>query len=379
METIVLLLWGSVAMIAYIFVGYPLAIWGLSKFFSMSRNTSIDINYQPTVDVILIVRNVEDIIRKKIENLLALNYSSNKLNIIIVSDQSTDNTCNLIRSIESERITLIENNTKSSKSACLNQSIKSSKAEILFLTDARQEIEKDCIKYLVQHFSNNEIGAVSGELVFIDPETNDVSKSMDAYWKYEKFIRSNESKIASVPGVTGAVYALRRQYFKPIPNETLLDDVLIPMNLVLEGKKVLFDSRAIAYDIPSDDLEREKIRKIRTLAGNWQLLEFKPSLLLPIKNPIWLQFISHKILRLLSPFLLLMIFISSYMLKNNFFYSVLFFCQLAFYSVAIIATHVQVINRVPLVGIVRAFCSLMWFTFLGTYYFVSRKHLGIWK
>ncbi|MBV1911049.1 MAG: glycosyltransferase [Kangiellaceae bacterium] len=333
----------------------------------------------PEVEVILIVRNVSSIIEAKLKNLLAIDYPMDKLKISIVSDQSSDDTVAIIKNFDSERVSCIENTYKSTKSACLNQAIKLSNAEILMMTDARQTHEPESLLHLVKHFKNPKVGAVSGELILLDPDTNEFSQGMDAYWQYEKFIRALESKIASVPGVTGAIYAMRRADFAKIPDQTLLDDVLIPMKMILNGKRVIFESQAIAFDIPSDDANREKIRKTRTLAGNWQLLELEPALLNPFKNKILFQFISHKVLRLISPLFLFLILLSSIALSGNHLFGFVAAIQVLGYSLVLLSRYIPILSRLPLVNIARSFLTLMWFTILGFWAFFSRNHLTIWK
>lgn len=374
--------WFSIFLMFYIFAGYPILLIVWKKLFCepYSAKPIQENSLLPSVEVILVVRNVSEIINEKIDSLLALDYPKKKFKIIIVSDNSTDETVNIINQINNSSIRCVDNKHKSSKSAGLNQAIAMSNADILLLTDARQKHEPSSLKYLVAHFSDVSIGAVSGELILIDPDTNEFSKGMDAYWQYEKFIRGLESDIDSVAGVTGAIYAMRRECYQPIPEQTLLDDVLIPMNLIMSAKKVKFESKAIAYDVPSDDLTREKIRKTRTLAGNWQLLELKPSLLNPVRNPIWLQFISHKILRLLSPMLMLLIFISNiYIFNNNIFYTLVFFTQLIAYGLVLFAGFSPALKNFKPLRIWRSFLVLMWFTWLGFWSFITRQHLAIWK
>jgi len=378
----VLVFWFSIFLMVYIFAGYPLLLLVWKKTFAKKYEAKPiqEPSSLPNVDVILIVRNVATIINEKLDSLFSIDYPQNKFNIIIISDNSTDETVNIINGLKNDSIICVDNKNKSSKSAGLNQAIALSTAEVLMLTDARQKHEPSSLKYLVAHFSDTSIGAVSGELVLIDPDTNEFSKGMDAYWRYEKFIRGLESDIDSVAGVTGAIYAMRREYYDPIPDETLLDDVLIPMNLILKSKKVKFESKAIAYDIPSDDLSREKIRKTRTLAGNWQLLELNPSLLNPLKNPIWLQFVSHKILRLISPILILLIFISNiYIFSSSPFYSIVFIAQVIAYGTVLFSEFNPILINFKPLKIWRSFLVLMWFTWLGFWSFITRQHLAIWK
>ena len=370
--------WISVFLFLYTFAGYPFAIYLVS-----SRRKRKDLKFSgthPTVEIIIVVRNAEDLVADKIETIEALIYPKNKISTTFISDCSTDSTVANIKRAKNSNVKIIANEFKSTKSACLNSAIMDSKADILFLTDIRQSLDPDCVIKLITHFDDDSVGAVSGELILNNTNNSGFGEGMDAYWRYEKFIRYHESIVDSVPGVTGAVYALRRKYFKEIPSETLLDDVLIPMNLILAGKKVLFEPEAIAYDISSCDLQREKIRKTRTLAGNWQLLQLEPQLLNPFRNRIWLQFVSHKILRLIAPFLLIIILFSSFWEAfNSLMYLSFFLIQLAGYFVLLLALRFNLLLKIGIIRMAYSFVSLMYFTLLGFMYFFSGKHLELWS
>ena len=158
------------------------------------------------------------------------------------------------------------------------------------------------------------MAAVSGELQFELSEGDFVGQGLDAYWRYEKWLRRTEGQVASTIGMTGALYGLRRAAFRPIPAETILDDVLIPMQAVLDGYRAGFDSRAIAYDLPSTSMAQEKRRKIRTLAGNFQLIQLCPALVSPRRNPAFVGFFSHKVCRLITPVALVLMLLASLML-----------------------------------------------------------------
>ena len=161
----------------------------------------------------------------------------------------------------------------------------------------RQRLDTAAVRSLVENFANPEVGAVSGELVFESDDISRFGESIDAYWRYEKFIRRQESRFHSVIGVTGALYSLRRECFQKIPAGTILDDVVIPMNIVMDGRRVVFDKRARAFDRVSVNYRQEKARKIRTAAGNYQMFVNHPLFFVPLRNPLFIQFISHKILR----------------------------------------------------------------------------------
>ena len=249
----------TVLLLGYIFVGYPLIVWLMARL--RKRAPLRDADYRPSVEAVVIAHNEGKTIGKKIENLLSLDYPTDRLSILVVSDASSDETCDIVRALDDPRVRLMHFDEKSSKAACLNRSIASSTADVLLLTDCRQALAEDVLLRLVAPLADPTVAAASGELVFEQEGENDFSKGMDAYWRYEKFIRKCESEIGSTVGVTGAIYVLRRSAYIPIPEETLLDDVLIPMNVVMAGQRVLFESEAYAFDVPSSDPVREKTPK----------------------------------------------------------------------------------------------------------------------
>jgi cellulose synthase/poly-beta-1,6-N-acetylglucosamine synthase-like glycosyltransferase len=167
------------------------------------------------------------------------------------------------------------------KATAVNRGVAIAKGEILLFADARQRFEKNAIRELVANFADDSVGAVSGELVLLDECGREASESLGAYWRYEKKVRAMESDIHSLPGATGAIYAVQRELFEPLASETILDDVVTPMRIVLKGKRSIFDPAARAYDAASPGEQKEYERKARTLAGNYQLFARMPELLAP--------------------------------------------------------------------------------------------------
>jgi len=368
----------AVFLLLYIFIGYPCLIWLLARW--RRRSFLRDDNYRPTVEAVVIVHNEGTTIAKKIDNLLSLDYPPDRLSILVVSDASDDDTCDLVRMVDDPRVRLIEFDEKSTKSACLNRAIASSKADVLLLTDCRQSLATDVLTRLIAPLTDPTVAAVSGELVFEKEGENAFSKGMDAYWRYEKFIRKCESEISSTVGVTGAIYVLRRNAYVPIPEETLLDDVLIPMNAVMAGQRVLFESDAYAFDIPSADPAREKRRKTRTIAGNFQLPSLSPNLLNPIKNPLWWQFISHKMLRLIAPVLLVIALIANWIIAGEHpIFMISLIAQLFVHGLVLLSLVFEGLRSFLPIRIMRAFHDMMYFTVLGAWTFVSGRAHSSWK
>jgi cellulose synthase/poly-beta-1,6-N-acetylglucosamine synthase-like glycosyltransferase len=337
------LFWGSLAFIAYVYVGYPalLALWAWMR--PAGTGPASATSALPRVSVIVAARNEGRRLTARIDNLLACDYPANRLQIIVASDGSTDGTAAVLEPFGS-RVELLDLPARG-KPAALNAAVARARHEILVFTDARQRFARDAIRRLVSHFRDARIGAVSGELV-LDCEDHPplgrgaalqstIAPGVGAYWRYEKWLRRREAALGSCLGVTGAIYAMRRWLWQPLPADTLLDDVLAPLGLVLRGYRVTFDQGARAYDEAATDAHAELRRKVRTLAGNFQLIAQEPRLLLPFVNPVWLQFVSHKLGRLLVPYALLAILVSSaWLAPVSTLHATAFGGQLMFYGLA---------------------------------------------
>lgn len=372
-------------LIAYTYLGYPLLL--------RMRVRSQGARYEPpplfkddecpSVAILICVYNGSQQIDNKIRNCLAQNYPADKLRIVIVSDGSTDSTNQQVLDYSDKNVLLVENPVRSGKATCLNLGMEHIDEEFVILADVRQRLSSDAVRRLVSHFQHSDIAAVSGELQFeaaSSEEKDAAEQNVSTYWRYEVALRRAEAAVNSVIGVTGALYALRRAAFTPIPDGTILDDVLIPMNAVLSGYKVKFDSEAIAYDQPSTHPGVERNRKVRTLAGNFQLLFLRPQLMSPRKNPAFWLFFSHKLMRLLVPLAMLAALVSNACLAttSHFFLATLL-VQLAAYLVAVIPeTGFNKIAIGPL-QLVRTFVHMHWYVVLGFKEFIVNRKAHLWN
>ena len=325
--------WVAAAVIADAYVGYPVWMWFRSWWSPRPVQRGA---VEPTVSAAMVVRNEEGVIAAKLENLFALNYPAEKLEIVVVSDGSDDGTVAYLQDLQSHpRVRVLLKSTSQGKAAGLNDAIKLASGEIVFFTDARQKIEPGALRCLLENFADTEVGCASGELMLGQPGDGETGKGMGLYWRIEKKIRELESASGSVAGATGAIYCARRALVDPLPAGTILDDVLLPMQIVAKGSRVVFDSRARAWDVPDLGQKREFARKVRTLSGNYQLLQLAPWLLSG-KNPIRSEFIRHKMLRLAVPFALLAVFIASLFLPQPFYRGALL-AQTLFYGLSLAA------------------------------------------
>lgn len=338
-----LLFWFSLAGLAYIYVGYPLLVCMLSRLRPLQRTKAAR---QTPVSVVIACYNEAERIVEKLTALLHSRQAPQIAEILIGSDGSTDRTYDLVSQIGDERIRVFAFAERRGKPAVLNELIPQCRSEIVILCDARQHLSDNAIPELVANFVDERVGVVSGELMFQrDSTTSTARHGIGAYWHYEKLIRKAEARFRSVPGATGALYAIRRSLFQPISQDTLLDDVVIPMQAVSQGTLCVFEPQAIAWDQPSTSLNREAIRKRRTIAGAAQLVTQHPGLLLPWRNPIWFEYVSHKLLRLTSPLLLVIVAACNAALFDQSLYRMLGLLHAGFYASAVAGWFCQRISR----------------------------------
>jgi biofilm PGA synthesis N-glycosyltransferase PgaC len=330
--------WTSAFVILYCYLGYPvlLATWARLASRPVAKGSTDGMREWPSISIILAARNEAANLPSRITNLLELNYSGRR-EIIVVSDGSTDETLDELARFGSS-IRVLEM-PAGGKPLALNAGVEAATGDILVFADARQQFCPDALVELAANFDDRRVGGVTGELMLDCEGTENVESTIGdgigLYWKYEKWLRRKESAVWSTLGATGAIYALRRKLWTPLPADTLLDDVLAPMRAVVAGYRVVFEERARAFDRTSPDAAAEARRKTRTLAGNYQILAQEPRLLLPILNPVWLQYASHKIGRLLVPWCLLAILASSAVLAaSSWLYFAAFCAQAAFYGLA---------------------------------------------
>lgn len=305
--------WGSLIFVAYVYIGYPLLLLVWSTW---TRRSELRRQSEPTVTMIIAAYNERHEIARRIENCLALDYPKDKLDIIISLDGPTDGTETVVSAYQGAGIRIVHSPIHKGKAAALNRALLAASGEILLFGDARQEFSLNAIRELVANFADPHVGAVSGELVLLDEQGGEAKDAIGLYWRYEKKLRKMEGQIHSVVGVSGAIYAIRRELAEPLPEDAILDDVILPMRAVLRGRRVLFECRARAFDRVAQSPEVEYQRKIRTLMGNYQLILKLPELLVPWRNPIFLQFISHKLLRLVAPYAFLTLAISNLFLRG---------------------------------------------------------------
>jgi biofilm PGA synthesis N-glycosyltransferase PgaC len=333
-STSVAVFWLSLVFVLYAYVGYPAAllVWSRLRRRPVRREA-----FEPTVTLIVAAHNEADTLEAKIRNCRALEYPCAKLKIIVALDGCTDGTAARVDRLAGPDLEVVCLPERRGKAVALNAALARATHEVVVFADARQRIEPGALQALLAPLADPEVGVVTGELVLTDGRGKESGAGAGLYWRYEKKVRALESEVHSVIGATGALYAARRDEIEPLPEGTLIDDVLIPMRIVLAGKRCVFEPRARVFDRVPCCADVEYRRKVRTLAGNFQLLVLMPQLLMPRRNPVWLQFVSHKVARLLVPYALVTLLVSNIVVASSHaLYGTFLMLQAVFYALAVL-------------------------------------------
>jgi len=348
--------WVSAALISYTYLGYPMLMYLRSRF-RPRRWTQAPI--APTVSIIMAVHNGAAVLRQKIEHLLSLNYPPDRTELIVVSDGSTDDTARILQEYHHPRLKVIVCDEHRGKAAALNSGVSRAIGELLVFVDIRPWLERDALPLLLSNFADPQVGCAAGELVLQNDDHEAAAKVIGGlYWRYEQWIRNSEAQVDSPVGVYGGFYAVRRQLAKSFPEGLILDDMFQPLNVIRQGYRSVLDQRAHVYDSWPKSTRGEFSRKVRTLAGNFQLLQLQPWLL-SRSNRLCFELVSHKVLRLFVPvWLSIMLCSTALLVRHSNFYEVALALQIGFYVLAMLGfgRGVPFMRRVA--GIPNAFCML---------------------
>jgi cellulose synthase/poly-beta-1,6-N-acetylglucosamine synthase-like glycosyltransferase len=341
--------WASLLLIAYTHAGYAI----LAALLARRRGTiPIQADLTPPLTVVITAYNEASRIAQRIDDVLAQDYPAQNLALLVVSDGSDDGTEHVAASGDARvRVLVLARND--GKAAALNAAMANVTTEFVVFSDARQRFAPGTLRHLMRAFADPGVGAVSGELQIVENDTR-----VGLYWRLETFLREREALLGWLHGVSGAVYALRTRLFRTVPTGLLLDDLWIPLHVAFSGSRVWMARDAVAWDVPSTSAAIEYRRKLRTLAGNWQLLARLPRLLNPRRNPVFFAWCSHKLLRLIAPWALIALWLTSASTPGAF-YRFAFYAQTLAYVVAALALVVpRVAARLPLAAAAGSFVLL---------------------
>jgi biofilm PGA synthesis N-glycosyltransferase PgaC len=322
----------SILLLAYTFVGYPALLFLRARY---RPRPVLRREIEPKITFVIAAQDEEKLIRRKLDNIFGSDYPDDKMEVIVVSDGSTDRTNDVLANYVDSRLRTISLPERKGKAVALNCAVEQASGEIVVFTDTRQLLGKTAVRSMMSNFADPSVGCVSGALMIGNLNDTAGISGESLKWGLENKIREWEGLTSSVVGALGAFHAARRSLLVPLPEGTLLDDCYEPLQIVRQGYRTIFESRARAWDDVITTGAQEFRRKVRTLTGNYQLMRQAPWLISP-SNPVLLEFLSHKVCRLILPLGFLGVLISGFFLPGLEF-RVLGYLQLAAYGLGTIA------------------------------------------
>ncbi len=366
--------WVSIALVLYTYLLYPVLVLLLAR----NRGRTPQSNAQtPALTVVIAAHNEAQRIEARVRDVLAQDYPLENLRVVVVDDGSTDQTARAA-AIGDSRVHVLRLEQNEGKAAALNVALSKVEAGLVAFTDARQRFAPGALRNLVAPFADPAVGAVSGELS-IAAAGSSVSTDVGLYWRMEVALREGEARLRWLHGVSGAIHAMRRELIPALPPGLILDDMYLPLSVVFSGGWVWMAREAVAIDAPSASTAAEFRRKLRTLAGNWQLMARLPRLLNPFANPAFFAFVSHKLLRLVAPWALLAALLASALAAGDFYFFVMWLQLAAYVGAAAAILWPRAAARVPLLRTAGTFAMLNAAALLSLPACIALDPRGLWK
>lgn len=340
-----ILFWSMAALVAYVYAGYPLLLLGMRALVgtrAIGRNDE-----RPTITLIVSAYNEAAVIAAKLANSLALDYPADRLHIVVVSDASTDHTDAIVRAIGDSRVSLLRMPTRGGKTSGLNAAVAASQSEVIVFSDANAMYGREALTALVRNFGDPRVGAVVGESDYTHSDAG-ADEHESLYWRYEGLIKRLESALGSVVGGDGAIYAIRRSLFRPMP-AAALSDFVNPLQIVRAGYRCVYEPAARSVESGAGDFAREFRRKVRIVNRGWRALRLVGGLLNPVRFGFFsLELLSHKVLRWLVPVFLLVLLAANFLLLGRgALYAAALAAQLLLYVLALLGYALQDRGQLP--------------------------------
>ena len=325
--------WSTVFMIFYTYFGYPLLIMLVSLFVNNKVNRN---DFEPEVTFLITAYNEEKDIKGKLKNTLELDYPRSKLEIIVASDASSDNTDAIVREFAAQGVKLLRVEGRLGKTEVQNQAVKTAKGQIIVFSDATTRYEKSAVRKLVRNYFDEKVGAVSGRYKYYDPNNSSVGAGTVAFWDYENFIKMKQTQIMTITGCCGCIYSVRKEAYAPLPRD-IISDLVEPLKVLEKGYRIVFEPEAIAYETTCQSSNEEFKMRVRVISRGMSGMLYMKRLFNPFKYGfVSFQLISHKILRWMIFFFLIVLFaVSAFSFNKGTFYKISFVLQALFYLLAL--------------------------------------------
>lgn len=374
----VILFWASVGLILWVYAGYPLLLWLLQRLLAPRAVQQRPI--EPHVTLIVSAYNEAEVIRAKIANSLALDYPRSKLEVLVISDCSADGTDDIVREYEGQGVRLLRMNERGGKTLGLNAGVPAAQGEIIIFSDANAMYHPQVVRNIVRNFADPQVGCVTGESRYNLDGATDSTESENLYWRYELALKQMESRIGSLVGGDGAIYAIRKSLYRPLQAADL-SDFVNPMQISLQGYRNVYEPEAVSFENGADTFDQEFRRKVRIVARAWRgLLRVRP-VLNPFRFGFFtLQVFSHKLLRWLIPVFMLGALLANFFLLHSPFYLFTGIVQAFFYVLAgigLLQSHRAEVARVFYVP--YYFCLVNYASLLGILSYYRGQSFTTWQ
>jgi cellulose synthase/poly-beta-1,6-N-acetylglucosamine synthase-like glycosyltransferase len=373
----VIVFWTCIGLVVYAYAVYPLVIALAAALRRPPPPPTTTTT--PTVSLVIAAYNEEAAIAETLQNALAVDYPPDKFEILVGSDGSTDATAAIVRNVADRRVRLLDFDRNRGKASVLNDALAAATGSIALLSDANTRIDPNAVRSLVRWFDDPDIGAAVGRLVLTDPDTGRNADSL--YWRYETLLKRCEGRLGALLGANGALYALRRDLYTPIPPDTIVDDFVIPLRAKLRtGCAIVYDPEALAFEETPPDVGSEFRRRARIGAGGFQAIGTLWKLLHPRYGWTAFAFFSHKVLRWLGPFFLIGALAANVLLWNHTPYGALLLGQAVFYTLSVVLAYVPPRYRFlkPL-RLTTMFTSMNAALLVGFVRYITGRQKGTWR
>jgi len=372
------LFWLMVILIFYTYLGYPLFILLISLF--VNRKVARG-NIEPRVTFLITSYNEEKSIREKIENTLSLDYPKEKIEVLVVSDGSSDNTDNIVREFQNRGVRLFRVEGRVGKTEAQNQAVKTAAGEIIIFSDSTTKYDKSAIRNIIRNYADPTVGAVSGRYRYFDVERTQTGTGAIAFWDYENFIKMLQTQISTITGCCGCIYSVKKTLYVNLPRD-IISDLIEPLKILEKGYRIVFEPEALAYETTCQKSKEEFKMRVRVISRGMQGILFMRHLLNPFKfGFISFQLISHKVLRWLIPIFLLIVYITNIaLIDKGLLYMVVFMLQTLFYLFALIGLLLDFLTKkINIFSIPLYFCVVNTASAVALMRTVMRKKSITWQ
>ncbi len=368
--------WVAVALLAYVYAGYPLLVWIVSR---LSPRHVMRDAIEPRVTVLITAYNEEQAIADKIRNTLAIDYPPEKLEILVASDGSTDRTEEIAASFEG--VIVFRQEGRRGKTFTQNRAVERASGEVILFSDATTEYKPNVLRELLPNFADETVGCVAGKLIYVDDSSSNVGKGAKSYWNYETFLKEAESRACSLIGASGCLYAVRKSAYREMYPEAC-SDFLICTVIYEQGLRSVYEPNAVCFEETNRRTDKEMKMRVRVISQTFTDLWRNRSMLNPFKGGFYaIELISHKLLRYAVPLLLIAIFAASAaLMKGSPFFEIVFLSQVAFYGVAALGLVIERAGaRIGVFAIPHYFVLANLASVLGFYKFVRGERYATWE